>query len=386
MKSLKGVIVAAAGLTAIVASLLSPSLPPSGAYTFAATNAGCEVREEGRQSIASFARGKIAGGPERGDSFDRVVRIYKDVGKYAYIGTGHVIGGNYVLTAGHVAIHGIDGGEQYVISGDRKWHSSKVLQVDSKADIGLVKILSDDEKGPGGIRIGNIRDDDKAIMKTIDTTDGSYEGGSKSHTEVKLARYEYKKELLPGAKQEIKKLEKGLEVLKTDAFQRKEQAYELLKPYYDPEGRWAPKREKANALSNVVARPDIAVREKPKDYNSYVGQTEQDAFIRGMSGSAIFNESGNLVGIAINTLIRAESSGSVSISGRAEGYEKIPESVRRQADALFEQELALNDTVRGIEEKIRQLKNPADPVTTTYSAVSPKAIVSFLEKACSSTA
>lgn len=371
MRSLKTAVVAAAGLTVIVASLLSLGLPKSGAYTFAATNAGCEVKEEGRQSIASFVRGKIAGGTERGDSFDRVVRIRTEAGNY---GTGYLIGGNFVLTAGHVA----DNGEPTVFFTDKSYEG-KVLQIDSKADIGLVQIVSDAEgAGPSGIRIGNIRKGDTSIVKTLDTNDVRYRRGSESHKEVQLEIYDGG--LLPdaNAKREIKTLEKARNTLEAEIYGLEKQEYQLLKPYFDPDGKYSPKKVKATPFRwNSDSR-----NEKSEDYYSYLGKTKNDAFIPGMSGSAIFNQSGELVGVAINTLKLSAVHGGGSDSGR--GYiSGVPESVMQRTEELSDKRDALTNRIREVESRIYQLENPPTPTTySTYSGVSPKAIVSFLQDAC----
>ncbi len=372
MKNFKNVFAAAASLTTIVASLLSPSLPKSGDYTFAATTTGCEVREEGRQSIASYARGKIVGDAPRDDSSARVVRIYTRTGHNSYqVGTGYEIGGKYILTAGHVDSK--EGKPQILFS--NKGYEGRFLKVDSKADIGLVEILSDRIEGSSGIRIGNIGKGDSATIKTLDPKDSRYLNGPESHKGVNLQRYDG---LVPdaNAKKQIRELEKALSKLEEERYSLETKEYKILKPYFDPDGKYMPVKEKK---SPTRVNNDSAEKQSD-DYNSYLGQTEADQLIPGMSGSAMFNNSGELVGVAINLRVTVTSTGVNSASGKAY-IPGVPETVMLQADELSGKISALYDQTKEIKSRIDQLQNPIAP-SVTYSGVSPKAIVGFLEEAC----
>ena len=164
MNILKKGVVAAAGLTAIVSSLILPILPPSGAYNFTATTTGCEVRPEGRQSVAAALAKRFTPPDERADSFERVVRL-STIGEDGYsFGTGYVLGGNFVLTAGHVA----DKERPRVIDNTGR-NTGEVLKVDSTVDLGLVKIVSAAAgKKPSGTRIGTVSTGERVVMKTLD--------------------------------------------------------------------------------------------------------------------------------------------------------------------------------------------------------------------------
>ena len=252
-----------------------------------------------------------------------------------------------------------------------------------ESDIGLIKVIKAEGKYQSGTRIGDVAKGESAVIKTPDTTDAYYLGGSKSHKEVNLTRYKQTPEL----KKEIEKLEKSQSRLKAEVDKLDKQEYELLKPYVDPDGKEIPQKGKGNPLrldfgsvKDWILRPGFSSVKEPeqKDY-SYLGQTKNDQFIPGMSGSAMFNQSGELVGVATAVQFHGQSSG-YGIVQRV--YPPlIPESTIRQAEVLSGKKYMAMDRIREIRKEIFKLKNP-----TTNIGVSPKAIVSFLEKACSGNA
>ena len=361
MKLLRNGLIAAAGLAALATSLFSPVVPSSGAYTFTATNNGtsCEVRPEGRQSAYFVLKRNII--RQSNSTYDRVVRIYSDFGA----GTGYLIGSSFVLTASHV----VNKGEPTTVLGDGTSYQGRVLQIDPEADLGLVKLLSPENKSPPSIKIGDVKKSGNAVVRTLNPKDWHYKDGLKSQMEVKIIRYDGL--LLPGTQQAIAELGKQKEGLEFEIEQLDGQINALIEPYIDKmEKTTSPK-----ATKNTAENASKTDRINPNSY-SYAGRTESDQFSPGMSGSAIFNQAGELVGVARS--VSGYFSLTITVYGR---LPNLPESVLKQVEEIKGRIQTIDDTLSSIKEQTYRLENPDN-----YKAVSPQAIVDFLKNACLGTA
>lgn len=368
IKTLAGIGLAS-GIGAAV--MLSP-LVPSNTHTFTASENGCSITKDGPKSLISILR-------QRDTSFDEgqdnIVRILRYEGNTTHFGTGYAVG-NYILTAAHVVDGKSDGPVQILFQENER--PGTVLASDAKTDVALVGInpLILYDPSIKSITIGDVAKGGKTHFYTIDPTDEFYFGGSQSQKTVNQTRY------LPSRVNEnqIRELETQKKQLQTDLSVLENQVDELLAPYYERyTAMYGPEKQSdAPEIGHLAASTNTQKTSREETTYHYVGQTEADKVIPGMSGSAMFNDSNQLVGIASGILTPSQASASssffVSTPDMSEGF-------MQGVEALLDAKKNINDQISTLDDNIYSLMNPS-----TNAFVSPQAIVEFLQGYCKTTA
>ena len=345
-----------AGLGLLVLSLFTPMIPTN-TYTFTARNDGkCEVGQDNNSLY------QILGNNGGSDTHYRVVRINGNDADGGYAGTGYLSGGNTVLTAQHVA----EGEWLAVTLADGHTYSARVLDEDPEADIALLELPSYNNGQFKGIKIGDVKEGGDTHTKTLSPEDYYYTDGSKSWIEVKQKRY-------IAAPKEIKTAEEAKKKVEAEIAELRREEDNLFEPYYTEEER---------AMLRQFESRESKAPERDSGYDrsmyAYVGWEGSSPVWRpGMSGSGVFNEGGELVGIISKY---AGSTASVAMGGY---YipRNAPPYVIEKFNSILDERSTLYDELTTIKNRILDFKEP-----DTDWAVSPSAILDFLKSYCGSTA
>ncbi len=380
----KTLIGSAVGLGSLVASLFTPMIP-SNAYTFTASNDGrCEVRQEGRQSPYSWLRGKLSnlGNGDlsskdlssKEDLSQRVVGVYnisykEDDRRFINFGTGYVLDDGLVLTANHVIN---DMKNPYVSDGMYDYEAT-VVDRDAEKDLALLKIMDNVKDNLEPIRIGEKpKPDEHVTIRTLDVKDRFYQNPD-SRRDLNQVRYNVR--ISPESRMLIQELEGQKTNLQLQINELDKEIDALIKPYLSStawsSGEEIPPRKLGDSL-DVVVDDDV----EGGSLLYYRHRTDEDRFVKGMSGSGVFNGKGELVGIGVNTTVPVRD------LSRAQGYafpEGTPQDVIESIMKINERIDVMIEEITQIELGIYHIKNPIK-----YGAVSPLAIISFLQNYCHS--
>ncbi len=293
------------------------------------------------------------------DTGDRVVRIngYDNRGGYYYAGTGYLLGGNLVLTAGHV----IEGEQLTARLGNGSRYQARVLDKGHEVDIGLLE-LSTIRGQFNDIKIGDVKEGGDTHIKTLNPKDFYYDGGSGSWIDVEQKRHITKTKEIKAAEEAKKKVEAELEELRREED-------DLFRPYYS---------EKERAMLTESGVPETGSGRNESMYY-YYGRPDGSlgpVWQPGMSGSGVFNARGELVGV-----VNGYHGEGVAIGGGYYIPNNAPPLVIEKFDSILNKRAILHGKLDAIA-KVMYVSGGA----YEDKAVSPSAILDFLKGYCGSTA
>lgn len=383
----------AMGTLMAAAAALSP-LIQSDTHTFTVSGDGqnCSIAKDGQRSLASIVLDSMRGSASE-EGHENVVRLsrFSDERDEFYFGTGYRVG-PVALTAAHVAQdnHGL---ERFIARSQGEIYSAVVLGADPEADIALVGMNGFPNNGPGSIKIGDVRNGDPVTVKTLDTKDWAHANGSASHRTLNWVRYAPDSQVQAAEKQ-IVALEREMEQLQAKLVRLDRERAALSAPYYPKAGSVALATISDGSTTTDPNSQHTAINPEPRgDRYFYTGKEESDWMAHGVSGSALFNRSNQMAGIAVTLRKVEEGLEGVETREVRRDLEALrnryvgvavginpgtPETVVEQLDALFEQRSIVVGLISDLEAKIFRLTIPPQ----TDGAVSPQAIVSFLKGYC----
>ena len=171
---------AGATVLALLGLFLFVPLPRNNTYSFTSNDKSCGIRQDIRAVISIRSRSRVY------RESDRVVRIYgsnydTETGvDYIWAGTGGILDDGFILTSYHV----VSGIEPLNISDGKNTYQGNLTDADPVADLAMVRYEPEERKFNGTRIKVNAGYGVNLITRTLDPSDGFYEGGEESKLQL----------------------------------------------------------------------------------------------------------------------------------------------------------------------------------------------------------